>query len=114
VKSKNLGGYSALLPSWVPKALSIEEIKDVVLRFAYAAKVCQDTGFTGVQLHAAHGYLLSSFLNPLANRRTDQYGGSVENRARLLLETVKAVREAVGPGYPVGVCTFWPIFTHFP
>ena len=65
--------------------------------------MARDTGFTGVQIHAAHGYLLSSFLSPLANRRTDQYGGPLENRARLLYAVVKAVREAVGDGFPLCV-----------
>jgi 2,4-dienoyl-CoA reductase-like NADH-dependent reductase (Old Yellow Enzyme family) len=60
-------------------------------------------GFTGVQLHAAHGYLFTQFLSPLANRRTDRWGGPLENRARLLLETIAAVRAAVGPDFPIGI-----------
>lgn len=87
----------------MPRALSSDEVWDVVRRFAHVATVAKQTGFTGVQIHAAHGYLISEFLSPLANQRTDQWGGALENRARLLLETAKAVRAAVGPDYPVSV-----------
>ncbi len=86
-----------------PVALTGEEIKDLIKRFAVTAKAAQDAGFTGVQIHAAHGYMLSSFLNPRANQRTDEWGGSLENRARFLMEAVKATREAVGPGFPISV-----------
>lgn len=86
-----------------PRALETGEIERIIERFAHAARVCQEVGFTGVQIHSAHGYLLSEFLNPRANQRTDQWGGSLKNRARLLLQTVTAVREAVGPSYPVSV-----------
>lgn len=86
-----------------PVALTIEEIGTIVQRFGVAARACKDAGFTGVQVHAAHGYLLSSFLSPRSNVRTDAYGGSLENRARALLEAVSAVRSAVGPGFPVAV-----------
>ncbi|MEY4270043.1 MAG: hypothetical protein RLZZ58_1259 [Pseudomonadota bacterium] len=86
-----------------PVALSIAEIDGLVARFARAARVCRDAGFTGVQVHAAHGYLLSSFLSPRANVRTDDYGGSLENRARFLRRVVAAVRAAVGPDFPVAV-----------
>ncbi len=86
-----------------PRALETHEIEDIIERFAHAASVCKQTGFTGVQVHSAHGYLLSEFLNPNANVRTDEWGGSLENRARLLLRVVRAIREAVGPDYPVGV-----------
>jgi len=84
-------------------ALTVEEIADVRKRFIHAAQVSVDVGFDGVQVHAAHGYLLSSFLNPLANVRTDQYGGSLENRARLLLEIVEGIRTALGPSKCVSV-----------
>jgi 2,4-dienoyl-CoA reductase-like NADH-dependent reductase (Old Yellow Enzyme family) len=87
----------------MPVPLTEPEIVDLVARFAHAARVAQDAGFTGVQIHAAHGYLLSQFLSPLANRRTDDWGGSLANRARFLLETVTAVRAAVGPGFAIGV-----------
>ena len=93
-----------LRPTFETRALTTEEVVGCVHKFAAAAAVCKEAGFTGVQLHAAHGYLLSSFLNPRVNRRTDRYGGgSLENRARFLLEAVRAVREAVGPGFPVSV-----------
>jgi 2,4-dienoyl-CoA reductase-like NADH-dependent reductase (Old Yellow Enzyme family) len=86
-----------------PVALTIDEIHDIRDRFAIAARAVKDAGFTGVQVHGAHGYLLSSFLSPRANRRDDDYGGSLENRARFLLETIAAVREAVGADFPVSV-----------
>ncbi len=86
-----------------PVALTVAEIQDLVQRFAVAAVACQQAGFTGVQVHAAHGYLMSSFLSPRSNLRTDAYGGSLENRARALLETVTAVRAAIGPDFPVAV-----------
>ncbi len=86
-----------------PRALEHDEIEDVIQRFAHAASVCKQAGFTGVEVHSAHGYLLSSFLNPRTNVRTDQWGGSLKNRARLLLRVVDAVRKRVGPDYPVSV-----------
>ncbi|MFN4355622.1 NADH:flavin oxidoreductase/NADH oxidase family protein [Parvibaculum sp.] len=86
-----------------PRGLTGAEIEDVIRRFAFAASVARDTGFTGVQIHGAHGYLVSSFLSPDVNTRTDEWGGSLENRARLLLETVRAVRKAVGTDFPVSV-----------
>ena len=86
-----------------PRALTVEEIHDVIARFANAAEVCKRCGFTGVQIHAAHGYLLSEFLNPLINQRDDDWGGPLENRARLLLEIVARIRDAVGSGFPIGV-----------
>ena len=80
-----------------------DEIIDVIARFAHAAKVSREVGFTGVQIHSAHGYLLSEFLSPRVNQRTDEWGGSLENRARLLLETIKAVRAATGPDFAIAV-----------
>lgn len=85
------------------RALTPAEIEDIQARFIHVATVAQQTGFTGVQIHAAHGYLMSQFLSPLTNQRTDQWGGSLENRARLLLDVVKGVRAAVGPAFPVSV-----------
>jgi 2,4-dienoyl-CoA reductase-like NADH-dependent reductase (Old Yellow Enzyme family) len=86
-----------------PVALTIEEIENIVERFAVCAAACKEAGFTGVQIHAAHGYLLSQFLSPRSNLRDDKYGGALENRARALLECVAAIREAVGPDFPVAV-----------
>mmetsp|Transcript_5377 Transcript_5377/g.6497 ORF Transcript_5377/g.6497 Transcript_5377/m.6497 type:complete len:320 (-) Transcript_5377:200-1159(-) len=83
--------------------MSNDMVKETIQQYADAALVCKETGFAGVQLHAAHGYLLSTFLNPLANDRLDEYGGSLENRARALLQTIRAVRKAVGDDFAVGV-----------
>lgn len=91
---------------WVhgtPRALNEAEIFGIIERFARVAGIAKKAGFTGVQLHGAHGYLISEFLSPLVNRRTDQWGGALENRARFLLESVRAVRAAVGPEFPVSV-----------
>ena len=86
-----------------PIPLTEDEIEDIVQRFAVCAKACQEAGFTGVQVHAAHGYLLSQFLSPRTNLRQDKYGGSLENRARVLLDVVAAIRGAVGPAFPICV-----------
>jgi 2,4-dienoyl-CoA reductase-like NADH-dependent reductase (Old Yellow Enzyme family) len=86
-----------------PVALTIAEIEEIVRRFGVCAQACKQAGFTGVQVHAAHGYLLSEFLSPRSNLRQDQYGGSLENRARALLEVVARVRSVVGPEFPVAV-----------
>ncbi|MCB2112487.1 MAG: NADH:flavin oxidoreductase/NADH oxidase family protein [Parvularculaceae bacterium] len=86
-----------------PRALTHEEIEDVIDRFALAASVCKAAGFAGVQIHGAHGYLISEFLNPIANRRSDDWGGGLDNRARLLMRVVSAVRAKVGSGFPVAV-----------
>ncbi len=91
---------------WVhgtPRPLLEAEIFGIIERFARVAGIAKKAGFTGVQLHGAHGYLISEFLSPLANRRTDQWGGTLENRARFLLESVRAVRAVVGPEFPVSV-----------
>jgi len=86
-----------------PVAMTEVEIGTVIQRFAAAARICKAAGFTGVQIHAAHGYLLSSFLSPQANRRTDQWGGSLDNRSRLLMAVVAATRAAVGREFAIGV-----------
>ena len=86
-----------------PVPLTKTEITDIVERFAICAKAVQEAGFTGVQVHSAHGYLLSQFLSPRTNLRDDEYGGPLENRARMLLEVVATVRKAVGPDFPVAV-----------
>lgn len=86
-----------------PQAMTEAVIEDVIERFARTARLAEQAGFTGVEVHAAHGYLLNQFLSPLTNQRSDQWGGSLENRARLLLEIVKAVRGVVSPGFAVAV-----------
>ncbi|MEO1241002.1 MAG: NADH:flavin oxidoreductase/NADH oxidase family protein [Pseudomonadota bacterium] len=86
-----------------PRALTKREIEQVIERFAHAASVAKQSGFTGVQIHAAHGYLLSEFLNPLVNLREDDWGGSLENRARLLMRVIGEVRAQVGSGFSVSV-----------
>jgi 2,4-dienoyl-CoA reductase-like NADH-dependent reductase (Old Yellow Enzyme family) len=97
VQLELLGNYAP------PRALREDEILDLIQRFARVARIAKEAGFTGVQVHGAHGYLLSSFLSPVTNQRTDQWGGSLENRARFLLQAVRAVRQAVGPSFPVAV-----------
>ncbi len=84
-----------------PRAMTEAEIEDVIRRFVHVAKTAKDAGFTGVQIHAAHGYLISQFLTPLVNQRTDQWGGSLQNRARLLLSIVREIRKVVGPAFPI-------------
>ncbi len=78
-----------------PRALREEEIEDIIARFVRAAAIAERAGFTGVQIHAAHGYLLSQFLSPLTNHRDDTWGGSIENRARMLMRVVRGVRGAL-------------------
>lgn len=80
----------------MPRAMTEAEILEQIKRFATTAALAVKAGFDGVQVHAAHGYLLSQFLSPLANTRTDQWGGNPENRQRILIETVRAVRQAIG------------------
>ena len=97
-------GPSALdLPGLTCSALTADEVRALPSGFARTARLAMDLGFGGVQIHAAHGFLLSQFLSPLFNRREDGYGGSITNRMRLLLEVVKEVRAAVGPGFPVAI-----------
>ena len=97
-------GPSALdLPGLTCGALSLDEIRALPAEFARTASLAKQLGFGGVELHAAHGFLLNQFLSPLFNKRTDAYGGSLQNRMRLLLEVIGAVRSAVGPEFPVGI-----------
>jgi len=97
-------GPSALdLPALKAAALGRDEIAALPEQFARTARRARDAGFSGVQIHAAHGFLLSQFLSPLLNRRADDYGGPVENRMRLLLEVIDAVRPALGPDMPIAV-----------
>ena len=104
------GGWPTVGPSDIafegyaaPRALTTDEIADVVADFAASATRAVAAGFDLVEIHAAHGYLAHQFLSPLSNLRTDEYGGSLENRARLVLEIVRAVRAAVGEEMPVFV-----------
>ena len=97
----DLGNFSKQFT--LPRELTAAEIGDIKNRFINAAVLAEKFGFNGVQIHAAHGYLLSQFLSPISNKRKDEWGGSVENRARLLIEVVKGIREAVGRPFAVAV-----------
>ena len=88
---------------WQTSCFSHEEILDLIQKFAHCARIAKDTGFTGVQIHGAHGYLISEFLSPDINLREDEWGGTLEKRAKFLLEIVRAVREAVGVNFPVSL-----------
>lgn len=97
----NIPGFSKMFAQ--PKAMSETEILNVIERFANTAALAEQAGFTGVQIHAAHGYLLSQFLSPLVNQREDQWGGSLENRARIVFEVVTAVRARVSNEFCVSI-----------
>lgn len=97
----DMGKHSKMFAQ--PRAMREADIAEVIERFAATAHAAEQAGFTGVQIHAAHGYLLSQFLSPLANRRDDAWGGNLPRRARLLLEVVRAVRARVAPTFCVGV-----------
>lgn len=86
-----------------PRALTVAEIHQIVDRFAVAADIAQRAGFGGVEIHAAHGYLLSQFLSPITNQRTDDYGGSLPNRMRIIKEIYLAMRRRVGKGFPIAL-----------
>jgi 2,4-dienoyl-CoA reductase-like NADH-dependent reductase (Old Yellow Enzyme family) len=96
-----LGALSRMFP--VPREMTGQEIDDVVQRFARTAGLAEQAGFSGVEIHAAHGYLINQFLSPLSNKRTDSWGGSLENRARLLRTVIEAVRAHVRPEFCVAV-----------
>lgn len=87
----------------MPIALTGAEILELIERFGYAASVARGTGFDGVELHAAHGYLFSQFLSPRSNLRDDEWGGDLAGRARFLLEVVKAIRVKVGADFPIAI-----------
>jgi len=86
-----------------PRELREDEILDIIQRFATSAAICEKAGFEGVQLHGAHGYLISQFLSPLTNKRQDQWGGNIENRMRFLMQTYQAVRAATSDNFIVSV-----------
>jgi len=86
-----------------PRELTDREIHEIVERFAVTAAVAEAAGFDGVQVHGAHGYLVTQFLSPLSNRRTDAWGGDPERRRRFVVEVVRAIRERVAPGFAVGI-----------
>ncbi len=86
-----------------PRALTGTEIEEIVLRFARSAAIAEKAGFDGVQIHGAHGYLVSQFLSPHHNQRTDEWGGSAENRMRFVLEVYRAIRAVTGDGFNVGI-----------
>ncbi|MDP9183852.1 MAG: NADH:flavin oxidoreductase/NADH oxidase family protein [Actinomycetota bacterium] len=105
-------GHTPVAPSAVPlnlpgastpRELRTEEIEDIIERFANAASLCEKAGFNGVQVHAAHGYLVTQFLSPLTNLREDEWGGDPVRRSRFLLEVVKRIRDRVSPGFAVSV-----------
>lgn len=104
------GGWVPVAPSPIPfdglllpRELTSSDIADVVLAFGAAAQRALDAGFEVLEVHAAHGYLLHEFLSPVSNTREDQYGGSLENRARLMLDVVREVRRVAGESVPVFV-----------
>lgn len=108
--SRDDGGWQTVAPSAIPypgldapRALTAEEIRDIPRQFAEGARRAVQVGFDVVEIHAAHGFLLHQFLSPLSNHRTDEYGGSLEKRVRLLDEVIVAVRKAVGPRVPIFV-----------
>ena len=106
--NEKLSGRTPIAPSAVDgiaegmrKEMTAEDIQKVIKAFATAARRAKIASFDGVQIHGAHGYLLSEFISPMFNQRTDEYGGSIENRARLPLAVLQAIRDAVGDDYPV-------------
>ncbi|HEY8891907.1 MAG TPA: NADH:flavin oxidoreductase [Clostridium sp.] len=116
--TKKVTGYDPVGPSAisnprlgnVPKELTKEEIRDIILGFKDAARRVKEAGFDGVEIHSAHGYLLNQFLSPLTNKRTDEYGGDLLGRIKIHLEIIKVVREVVGEEFPIllrlGACDY--------
>lgn len=104
---KNTVAPSAVPPlavlTTVPKALSTDEVSELVKDFGRAAQHCEEAGFDFLELHAAHGYLINEFLAPYFNRRIDEYGGDFDNRIRFLLEIIREIRKVTGDRLPVGV-----------
>lgn len=102
-KGEQMQFYGGEGPFALPKEATNEDIADVVTSFVEASKRAIDAGFDGVEIHGANGYILDQFLTDYTNQRTDEYGGSTKNRVRLLVEVSKAVREAVGKEFTVGI-----------
>ncbi|AKD05848.1 NADH:flavin oxidoreductase [Pontibacter korlensis] len=102
-KGKQMEFYGGQGAFPVPREMTKQDIADVVKGFSQAAKNAKEAGFDGIEIHGANGYILDQFLTDYTNQRQDEYGGSTENRVRLLVETVQACREAVGEGFPVGI-----------
>lgn len=105
-------GHTPVAPSAIPvnlpgattpRELTPGEIEDIIERFANSAAVCEAAGFDGVQVHAAHGYLVAQFLSPLSNQRDDDWGGDPQRRMRFVLEVVRRIRSRVSPGFAVGI-----------
>ncbi len=113
--TKEVAGYEPMAPSAVvlpvtpavsnisPREMTREDIQRVITWFANASVRAKKAGYDGVEVHVAHAYLLNQFYSPLTNHRTDEYGGSIENRLRLAVEVIRAVRQAVGSEYPISV-----------
>lgn len=97
----NIKGGSMLFKP--PKEMTEEQILEQIVRYANCAEISKEAGFTGVQIHGAHGYLVSQFLSPITNKRKDKWGGSLENRARFVVEIYQEVRRRVGADFPIGI-----------
>lgn len=102
-KGEQLTFYGGVGEFQVPNAITKEDIKEVVTSFTDAAKRAKKAGFDGIEIHGANGYILDQFLTDYTNLRTDEYGGTTENRVRLLVEIVEVIRQEVGSEYPVGI-----------
>lgn len=100
---RSAGNVPLPLSGFAPHPLSVDEIHAYVTAFAEAARRCREGGIDGTEIHAAHALLVGSFLSPVTNNRTAEYGGSARNRLRFLAEILGAIRETAGPDYPVGV-----------
>ncbi|MFS3127027.1 FAD-dependent oxidoreductase [Nocardioides sp. Bht2] len=112
---RQVDGHESQMPAWYPSevqrggtieishAMTVEEIAEVVEGFVETARICAAGGFDGVEVHAAHGYLLQGFLSPATNQRTDHYGGTVQNRTRIVLEIIRAIRAELGSEFVIGV-----------
>ncbi len=99
VSPSGVGTYQ--LPDDTPREMTIDEIKDLIKKYGLAAERARTCGYDAVELHGAHGYMPLQFLSPYTNRRTDEYGGSLENRARFALETIRSIKEHAGEDFPL-------------